>query len=488
MDTLTLILIFFALCGIGILLSLAAPASRQGNLLAWLGGLAAIALVLAGANVLLAGKTFSEPLWTLPGLAATLTLKMDSFSAVFILVTGLVLFPASIFAGGCDASSQARERDARVAREARSDEASPLCSVTRASPPRAFAVFMFGLYASIVLIFLAGDVVLFLLAWEVMSILCWLLIVCAQEKENGHAGAGYLLLAMGEAGTLTAALGFLLLAVGAGSLDFGVIKSAAPGLGAGVQWAVFLLSFFGFGVKAGLVPVNSWLPRAYVAAPRAFVPVLAGATLNLGLYGILRVNADLMPATHAAPGLVALVVGTLSALVGILYATTDNDLKILLAHSSIENAGIITAGLGAGMVFVATNHPALAAIAFVAALYHLINHSLYKTLLFFGAGAVESQTGTRDMDQLGGLNQMDAADCAGFSCRHAIHRGAAAVQRFCQRMAHAANDAALGGIVLDWGKNYFRLVRRGTRAHGGAGGDVLRESFCDEFFGDATAG
>ena len=188
----------------------------------------------------------------------------------------------------------------------------------------------------------------------------------------------------------------------------------APGLGMGVQWAVFLLSFFGFGVKAGLVPVNFWLPRAYVAAPRAFVPVLAGATLNLGLYGILRVNADLMPATHAGPGLLVLVVGTISALLGILYATTDNDLKIMLAHSSIENVGIIVAGFGAGMVFVATNHPALAAIAFVAALYHLINHSLYKTLLFFGVGTVEAQTGTRDMDRLGGLNKWMPLTALGF--------------------------------------------------------------------------
>ena len=405
METQTLILAFFVLCGIGILLSLAAPPSRQGNVLAWLGCFASIALVLAGASALLAGKTFSQPLWTLPGLAATLTLKMDSLSAVFIFITGLVLFPASIFAGGSGGRLP--------------------------GPPRAFTVFMFGLYASIALIFVAGDVVLFLLAWEVMSILCWLLIVAGEDgrwkmedgRENRAAqsstlhspsSSGYLLLAMGEAGTLAAVLGFLLLAVGAGSLDFGAIKLAASGLGAGVQWAVFLLSFFGFGVKAGLVPVNFWLPRAYVAAPRAFVPVLAGATLNLGLYGILRVNADLMPATHTAPGLVALIIGTLSALVGILYATTDNDLKIMLAHSSIENVGIIVAGFGAGMVFVATNHPALAAIAFVAALYHLINHSLYKTLLFFGVGEVEAQTGTRDMDQLGGLIKWMPLTALGF--------------------------------------------------------------------------
>jgi len=373
MDTPTLISIFFALCGVGILLALAAPVSRQGNVLTWLGCLASIALILAGAGALFSGRTFIQPLWTLSGLGATLTIKLDLLSAVFLIITGLVLFPASIFAGGSRVQS------------------------------RTFTVFMFGLYASIALVFLAGDVVLFLLAWEVMSILCWLLIVCAREKENGHAGSGYLLLVMGEAGTLAAALGFLLLAVAANSLDFGAIKSAAPGLDGGVKWAVFLLSFFGFGVKAGLVPVNFWLPRAYAAAPRAFVPVLAGATLNLGLYGILRVNADLMPATHAGPGLIALVVGTLSALLGILYATTENDLKIMLAHSSVENAGIITAGFGAGMVFVVTNHPVVAAIAFVAALYHLINHSLYKTLLFFGVGAMEAQTGTRDMDKLGGL-------------------------------------------------------------------------------------
>jgi len=371
--------LFFALCGLGIVVSLIIAPSRQGRWLAWVGCLAAIALILAGATALLGGRMLHCSLWSLPGLAATLTLRIDGLSAAFLCITGLVLFPTSIYAGNQFVSQPARH-DGRV-----------------------FAVLLLGLYASIGLVFAAGDVVLFLLAWEVMSILCYLLIVCARERANGHAASGYLLLAMGEAGTLASALAFLLLGVGAGSLEFGAIKAGAPTLGAGIRWAVFLLSLFGFGVKAGLVPVNSWLPRAYLAAPRAFVPVLAGATLNLGLYGILRVNADLLPPTSAVPGLVVLVIGTLSALLGILYATTDNDLKLMLAHSSIENVGIIVAGFGAGMVFVATNHPALAAIAFLAGLYHLINHSLYKTLLFFGVGTVELQSGTRDMDQLGGL-------------------------------------------------------------------------------------
>jgi hydrogenase-4 component B len=389
MGTQTLIIVFFSLCGVGILLSLKAPAWRQGNVLTWLGCLAAIVLALTGARGLLNGGTFRQTLWSLPGLT-TLTLALDRLSAVFLFVTGLVLFSASIFAGG------------ELRRESNRQNA------------RAFTVLLLALFASIALIFIAADAVLFLLAWEVTSVLSYLLIVHHPDQENGQVSAGYLLLAMGEAGTLAAALSFLVLAIHVTSVDFATLKSAASGLSGAERWAVFLFSFFGFGVKAGLVPVNGWLPRAYTSAPRAFVPVLAGATLNFGLYGILRVNVDLMPATQVGPGLVTLVVGTISALLGILYASTENDLKTTLAHSSIENAGIVVAGFGSGMVFVAANHPALAAMAFVAGLYHLINHSFYKTLLFFGVGAVETQTGTRDMDQLGGLIRWMPLTALGF--------------------------------------------------------------------------
>jgi len=389
METPRLVLVFFAACGAGILLSMVARPARQGTVLAWLGCLAAVAAAAAGAEALLSGDVFTVALWSVPGLT-TLTLRLDALSAAFVLVTGLVLFPASIYAGG------ELRRESLHGHE------------------RAFTVMLLALYASVVLILVAGDALLFLLAWEVMSILCYLLVVSGPSRANDQVGSGYLLLAMGEAGTLAAALGFLLLALNASSLEFTALRSAASALDANTRWGVFLLTFFGFGVKAGLVPVNSWLQRAYAAAPRAFAPVLAGATLNLGLYGILRVNADLMPAAQAGTGLVALVVGTVSALLGILYATTDNDLKVMLAHSSIENVGITVAGFGAGMVFVATGHPALATIAFVAALYHMINHSLYKTLLFFGVGAVETQTGTRDMDRLGGLIKWMPLTALGF--------------------------------------------------------------------------
>jgi hydrogenase-4 component B len=380
----------FATCGAGIVLALALPPKRQAGVLGWLGCLAAAASAAAGTAALLAGNGFTQSLWSVPGVA-TLTLRLDPLSALFVLVTGLVLFPASIYAAGELRGAALRGHE------------------------RSFTVMLLALYASIVLILIAGDALLFLLAWEVMSILCYLLVVSGRRRQNGaQVGSGYLLLAMGEAGTLAAALGFLLLARGAGSMEFDALRSAAPGLGEGARWSVFLLTFLGFGVKAGLVPVNSWLQRAYAAAPRAFAPVLAGATLNLGLYGILRVNADLLPAAYTATGLVALVVGAASALIGILYATTDNDLKAMLAHSSIENVGIVIAGAGAGMVFHAAHHPAIAALAFVASLYHLVNHSLYKTLLFVGVGAVETQAGTRDMDRLGGLIKVMPLAAAAF--------------------------------------------------------------------------
>jgi hydrogenase-4 component B len=387
--TATLLFVFFVACGAGILISMVVGAARRGIVLVWLGCISAVAAVAAGAEVLLTGEVFTRTLWSLPGLTM-LTLRLDQLSAAFVLITGLVLFPASIYAGG-----ELRRESFR-------------------GQERAFTVLLLALYASVVLILIAGDALLFLLAWEIMSILCYLLVVSNPSGENGQSGSAYLLLAMGEAGTLAAALGFLVLALGASSLQFDALKSTASALGANARWGVFLLTFFGFGVKAGLVPVNSWLQPAYQAAPRAFAPVLAGATLNLGLYGILRVNADLLPAAQVGTGLLVLIVGTASALIGILYATIDNDLKAMLAHSSIENVGIVVAAFGAGMVFVATNHPALAAIAFIAALYHMINHSLYKTLLFFGVGAVEAQTGTRDMDQLGGLIKWMPLTAIGF--------------------------------------------------------------------------
>jgi len=367
----------FFLCGAGIALSILVPPRWCPGVLAWIGSAASLATLWLGAKGLVGAHDFHVSLWSVPELGV-LTLSLDHLASYFLIVSALALLPASIFAGGF------------------------MRRYSRRHSLKVFNVLYLSLLASIVLILLAGDILLLLLAWEAMSILSYLL-VNYEHRQSDRTQAGYLMLAMGEAGTLAAAFALLLLALHTGSMQFGAIRGLSHAMGHAACWAVFLLSFFGFGVKAGLVPFNSWLPRAYAAAPAAIAPVLAGVTLNLGFYGILRVNGDLLHTGLVGPGVTVLVVGTISALIGILYATTENDLRKVLAHSSVENAGIIAVGVGAGLVFTATGHPVLAALAFVAALYHMANHTLYKSLLFMGAAAVDAGARTRDLDHLGGL-------------------------------------------------------------------------------------
>jgi hydrogenase-4 component B len=371
-----LLIAIMMLCTVGVILSLIVAESQIPTIVGWLGTLAAALLLWFSGASLFASIPFSATLWTIPSLA-TLTLSLDRLSALFLFVSGLVLLPGSVFAAG-----NLKKYIDRY-------------SLT------AFSVPYFALFATLVLIPLSADAVSFLMLWESMSILIYLLVNYEDEKVE-HTRAGYLMLAVGEAGTLLIALAFIVLSHN-GSLAFLAMKTAGASLSNYARWSVFLLAFFGFGVKAGLIPVNFWLPRAYTAAPDAFVPVLAGATLNLGFYGILRLNGDILPVAMVGPGLVALIIGSVTALLGILYATTQSDLKTLLAHSSIENAGIITSALGAGFIFVASDRPTIATIAFAAAFYHLLNHSIYKALLFFATGAVESSAGTRNIDRLGGL-------------------------------------------------------------------------------------
>lgn len=373
----SLLVSIFALCGVGALAGFVVPERRNPALLAWTGSLAALAALALSVDVLYTGRILKTGLWTIEPLG-TLTISLDRLSALFLFVAAIVVLASSVFSAGY------------------------LKRYLEHYSLRALNVWYLLLLASIVLILVSDDVLLFLLAWEAMSITSYLLVNFEHERaESSHAS--YLMLAMGEAGFVAVALVLLFLAVGGGSMEFAALKTAGAHLGPAARWFVFLLTFFGFGVKAGLVPVNSWLPRAHPAAPANVSAILSGVILNLGLYGIVRLNLDLVPVTTVSAGAVVLVIGTISALVGILYATAENDLKAMLAHSSIENIGIVTAGLGAGFVFTAYGQPVLAGIGFTAAFYHMVNHSTYKALLFFGAGTVDDRVGTRDLNRLGGL-------------------------------------------------------------------------------------
>jgi hydrogenase-4 component B len=372
-----LLLAFFVLCGVGTVLAFLVPKRRLPALLAIVGCLAALTIMVAGAMLLASNAEFNVALWRVLTLGA-LRFETDPLSAFFLFVTGLVFLPVSIFSG------------------------SYLGKYVGHHDLRYFSTLYHALFASVALILIAADVVSFLVAWELMSIASYLLVNYEIERAESSRAA-YIMLAMSEAGTIAAAIAFIMIAGMGGGLGFSELRSTALAANDGLRWAIFLLSFFGFAVKAGLVPLNSWLPLAHPVAPTNVSALLSAVIVNLGIYGIVRVNLDLAPTTGAAPGLIVLTIGSLSALIGILYATIQSEMKRLLAHSTIENMGIVAAGVGAAMVFVATEHKVVAAIALAAALYHLANHSVYKALLFIGTGAVEAGTGTRDLDLLGGV-------------------------------------------------------------------------------------
>lgn len=372
-----LVLAFFALCAAGAAAALAVPGRWTAIVLSAVGSLAALIILVASALLLVSNGAFRIELWPLLSLG-TLALHADRLSGVFPFVSGLVFLPVSIFS-------------ARYLAKYRTEYSL-----------RYFSLLYLALFASVVLVLVAGDAISFLSGWEAMSIVSYLLVAFERQHEESSSAA-YVMLAMSEAGTIAVVVALIIVGQAAGTLDFARIAAAPPILGPALGWAVFLLSFFGFAVKAGLVPVGGWLPLAHPVAPTNVSALLSAVIVNLGIYGIIRVNLDLAPAAGAGPGLVVLATGSISALIGILYATTQAEMKRLLAHSTIENMGIVAAGIGAGMIFLATGHRVVAGIALIAALYHLANHSAYKALLFIGTGAVEAGAGTRDLDRLGGI-------------------------------------------------------------------------------------
>ena len=248
----------------------------------------------------------------------------------------------------------------------------------------------------------AGNVVTFLVAWESMALMCYLMILRHHDR-TGVAQGAFLFLALSEVGFVLIVLAFAILATQTGSLDFALIAHRAGRIPAGWRAAAFVLALCGFGFKAGLVPFHVWLPAAHPVAPADGSAFLSGLIIKLGVYGIALVGIELLAGGPAWWGLMTMGFGAISAVLGILYALMEHDLKRFLAFSSIENIGIIVTALGAGMTFTAYGQPAIGTFLVIVALYHTINHGIYKTLLFLEAGVIEHATGTRDLDRLGGL-------------------------------------------------------------------------------------
>lgn len=335
------------------------------------GAISALGLVLAVRSLLEATSSSVVLPLGLPWIGAHF--RVDALSSFFLLIVNLGGVGASLFGLG----------NGRHEHE-----------------PHRVLPFFAAFLAAMNLVVLADDAFTFLLSWEAMSLTSWALVM-AHHRDEGNARAGYVYLVMASLGTLVLLLAFGLLAGPAGAYDFSEIRQLPHG--AALTGLAFVLVLIGAGSKAGLVPMHAWLPLAHPAAPSHVSALMSGVMTKVAIYAFIRVAFDLLGAPVWWSGLVVIIVGSLSAVLGILSALMETDLKRILANSTIENVGVIFVGLGLALAFRSDAMPTAAALAMSAALFHVFNHSLFKSLLFFGAGSVLTATGERDIGRLGGL-------------------------------------------------------------------------------------
>lgn len=346
----------------------------RGGRLAWTMTVAWAGLASLGASLqTLAGEGGSfglEPFWAL----GPMHLQLDALSGWFLLLTGFVGLAVTFYSAGYYARPGHDDRRVRT-----------LLPIT---------------LGSLLLIVAADDMVTFLVAWEAMAVLAYLLVALGGDEDA--PSAALFMLVLSEVGTLAALAALLWITREAGTSLFSSQAVLAHAWSESLRAWIFTLAFFGFAVKAGLVPLNVWLPAAHPVAPSPVSALLSTIIVNMGVYGILRTASILSPLPTWV-GLLLVIVGAVSAITGILYAVLEVDLKRMLAQSTIENMGLVTVGIGAALTFGGAAKPDLAGLALVAALFHLLNHSLFKANLFLGAGTVVRSAGTRSMDRLGGI-------------------------------------------------------------------------------------
>src|SRR6266700_1821532 len=344
-------------------------------------------LIVYGVCLIASLALFSIALLALLGIsdrpsAATLPLgipwlgahfRLDALSAFFLAVVNLGAAAASLFALG-----YGRHEDA----------------------PRRVLPFYPAFLAGMSIVVLADDAFTFLVSWEFMSLSSWALVM-AHHRVSDNVRAGYVYLIMASFGTLALLLTFGLLAGPDGGYAFVDIRGGHPS--ATVAASILVLALIGAGSKAGLVPLHVWLPLAHPAAPSHVSALMSGVMTKVAVYGFIRIVFDLSGPPAWWWSIVIIPLAGITCVLGVLSALMQHDLKRLLAYHTVENIGIIFIGLGLALAFSAHNMQAAAAVAMTAALLHVLNHSIFKSLLFFGSGAVLTATGERDMEHLGGL-------------------------------------------------------------------------------------
>jgi hydrogenase-4 component B len=330
--------------------------------------------LVAGASFLLSGEIYRFNLaLSLPGL--NLAFNIDRLAAFFIVLASLIALLASIYAFGYLRHYKDKYN-------------------------LGWLGFFYNIFiASLFLVPAADNILFFLVAWELMSVASYFLVIFEKDKEE-NIKAGFIYFLMTHIGTAFILVSFLLLYRFTGSATFSAMTGNIPPLAAAV---IFITALIGFGMKAGIIPLHIWLPEAHPAAPSHVSALMSGVMIKMGVFMMFRIFVDILPNIPLWFGILVLSIGAISSLLGVLYALAEHDIKRLLAYHSIENIGIILLGLGSGMIFISLGLKGLAAVALVASLFHVINHGIFKALLFLGAGSVISATHTRNMEEYGGL-------------------------------------------------------------------------------------
>lgn len=261
-----------------------------------------------------------------------------------------------------------------------------------------FILFVFSMLAVVTV----GNAFTFLVVWELMSLVSYFLVIFDSENEKSIT-AGTIYVVMTHIGTAFLIAAILLMYKYCGSFDFNIIKGALTTMPLYDKNVIFLMLLIGFGTKAGIVPLHIWLPYAHPQAPSHISSLMSGVMIKTAIYGIIRYVIFILGVGPLWWGELIIILACISCLVGVIYALMEHDLKTLLAYHSVENIGIILLGVGASMLYFSMGLNALAVLAMCAGLYHLINHAVFKGLLFLCAGSVYNATGTRDIEKLGGL-------------------------------------------------------------------------------------
>lgn len=337
-----------------------------------------ILMALVSIRLLIDGRTMELQGWRIMR-QIYLTVYVDALASFFLLIIAVMASVCAVYASG----------------------------YARQFYPRKLAGYL-GAMMNVFILSLVGVISMnnsatFLIFWEFMALSSFGLVMFAHERQQVRAG-GYMYLIMTHVIGVCLSFAFLLLYLYTGSLEFADYYNVISKLPPGVSDGVFFLFFIGFGAKMGLFPINVWLPRAYPVAPSSATALMSSAMIKTAVYAFLRVSFDFLGGSGAVWwGLVVIAIGAVSAFIGILLGSIQNDTKRFLAYSSVENMGIICIGIGAALYFQAINLMLLGALALAGTLYHVLSHSIFKGLLFMSAGAMQQATGTCDVGKLGGL-------------------------------------------------------------------------------------